>query len=790
MRVTIYLFFSFLFLCSQHLLKAAPYAGMLSSRVYVKVGGTGNGSSWATATGDLQTAIDNASGATEIWVAAGTYKPAAYPTGCVGCSSTRDYAFYVKDGISLYGGFVGTETLLSERNIATNITILSGDIGTPSDNTDNCYHVVVTSSPSSGGGGVTIDGFTITGGNANGSGEITLNENLVEQYIGGGIFTVYGTNTLSNNTVYNNSGDYAGGIAINSGTNTLTYNTLYNNISPSYEGGGIAISGGNNTLSNNTLYNNSATGNKAAGFGNGGAITIYEGTNTLTNNTLHHNSATNWGGGISTNYGTNTMNNNTLYNNSTGTVGGGIATYESNNTLSNNTLHDNSAGTDGGGIYTELGTNMFTGNTLNNNSAGTNGGGVYTNLGTNIFTGNTVSNNSVVLDGGGIYTYYGTNTFTGNVLNNNLTQYSTGGGIFTNYGTNTFTNNKLSNNSSLQEGGGIYTYFGTNTLIGNTLYNNSASQGGGIFAFRSTNTLTNNTLYNNSAGQGGGILIYVGLGILTNNIFWNNRQGGNNNVAGADLEYAFTIPIVTYCLTQAGSYYSSGTGIINNQDPLFVNAAAGNFRLQANSPCVNVGSNGAWTGTGLTTDLAGTTRPIGVVDLGAYEYNPVLPIELLSFTGKGTEGGNLLTWETANEVNNKGFQVERLAPPTPSKGENWEVLGFKTANNKAGTYEFMDNAPLPISTYRLRQIDFDGKETLSKVISIAATGKGKLKAYPNPVSDVLTIETTEISDYQIYNLLGQQVLNGKATQRIDVSALPQGTYFLKVGAEQVKFMKQ
>lgn len=168
----------------------------------------------------------------------------------------------------------------------------------------------------------------------------------------------------------------------------------------------------------------------------------------------------------------------------------------------------------------------------------------------------------------------------------------------------------------------------------------------------------------------------------------------------------------------------------------------------------------------------------------------VLPVELLSLTGQNTEGGNLLTWETANEVNNKGFQVERLAPPTPSKGENWEVLGFKTANNKAGTYEFMDNAPLSTSYYRLRQIDNDGKETLSKVISIAATGKGKLKAYPNPVSNVLTIETTEISDYQIFNLLGQQVLNGKATQRIDVSALPEGTYFLKVGAEQVKFMKQ
>jgi hypothetical protein len=58
------------------------------------------------------------------------------------------------------------------------------------------------------------------------------------------------------------------------------------------------------------------------------------------------------------------------------------------------------------------------------------------------------------------------------------------------------------------------------------------------------------------------------------------------------------------------------------------------------------------------------------------------------------------------------------------------------------------------------------------------------------VLNTLLVENTEGGDFQIYNLLGQQVLNGKAAQRINVSALPQGTYFLKVGVEQVKFIKQ
>ena len=89
-------------------------------------------------------------------------------------------------------------------------------------------------------------------------------------------------------------------------------------------------------------------------------------------------------------------------------------------------------------------------------------------------------------------------------------------------------------------------------------------------------------------------------------------------------------------------------------------------------------------------------------------------------------------------------------------------------------------------------MDNDAKETLSKVISIEIKGNDrKLKAYPNPVSDVLTIETEATGDYHIINILGQIILRGPvSTQQIDVSALSQGNYVLKVGIEQVKFIKQ
>ena len=176
----------------------------------------------------------------------------------------------------------------------------------------------------------------------------------------------------------------------------------------------------------------------------------------------------------------------------------------------------------------------------------------------------------------------------------------------------------------------------------------------------------------------------------------------------------------------------------------------------------------------------------------------VLSVEILSFSGKNTEGGNLLTWTTANEVNNKGFQVERITDSPEHSG--WTILGFVNAKGKAADYNFVDNSPLSTSYYRLRQIDNDGKETLSKVISVSQKSNNKLKVYPNPVSNILTIEFGSplwglgADVFQIYNLLGQQVMNGKTPPsgagKLDVSALPEGTYFLKVGVEQVKFIKQ
>ena len=165
-----------------------------------------------------------------------------------------------------------------------------------------------------------------------------------------------------------------------------------------------------------------------------------------------------------------------------------------------------------------------------------------------------------------------------------------------------------------------------------------------------------------------------------------------------------------------------------------------------------------------------------------------LPISLLRFQGQNTEGANFLNWQTESEVNASHFEVERS-----ENGQNFSKIATVKAFGKANNYAFNDkNSAQNTHYYRLKMVDNNGVFEYSKIIALHA-GKHKnvsLFIYPNPVSQLLTIETTEEGDRQVVNLLGQTVLRSKTTQQLDVSALPSGTYFLKIGGQQARFVKQ
>ncbi|MGK0389135.1 MAG: hypothetical protein ACI94Y_001871 [Maribacter sp.] len=72
-----------------------------------------------------------------------TYLPSKAPFNNASPTDARDKTFFLSDDIKIYGGFVGTETAIFQRDITNNASILSGDIGITGDNIDNIYHVVL-----------------------------------------------------------------------------------------------------------------------------------------------------------------------------------------------------------------------------------------------------------------------------------------------------------------------------------------------------------------------------------------------------------------------------------------------------------------------------------------------------------------------------------------------------------------------------------------------------------------------------------------------------------------------
>ena len=187
-----------------------------------------------------------------------------------------------------------------------------------------------------------------------------------------------------------------------------------------------------------------------------------------------------------------------------------------------------------------------------------------------------------------------------------------------------------------------------------------------------------------------------------------------------------------------------------------------------------------------------TVTGLAMIDMGS---SVVLPIELVSFAGKYTGDGNKLTWTTANEKNNAGFEIQRSLD-----GKTFENIGFVKGNGTTttqSTYTFTDVKAFSTSNYyRLRQVDFDGKAALSNIITIENKSAFKsLKVYPNPSNDnrisIEIIENTE--GVVVTNLIGQPVFQQKTKDQqflsVDISQWATGIYFIKSGDETVKFVK-
>lgn len=177
--------------------------GLLST-IYVSAsapGTTQDGTSWATAYTSLQQALAAATTGSTIEVGQGTYAPTD--------SADRTATFQLEDGVALYGGYAGDGTTNPDsRNTNSYPSTLSGDIGVTGNASDNSYHVVTGSGTDST---AVLDGFTISGGNAN---QNYNNGGAAQQYDGGGLVDITGSPVIENCIFSANSASRGGAISI------------------------------------------------------------------------------------------------------------------------------------------------------------------------------------------------------------------------------------------------------------------------------------------------------------------------------------------------------------------------------------------------------------------------------------------------------------------------------------------------------------------------------------------------------------------------------------------------
>ncbi len=253
-----------------------------------------DGMSWTTAYTNLQDALVVAQAGDEIWVAAGVYYP---DEGGGQTDNDVTASFALTDGVEIYGGFAGTETLRSQRQPRTKVTVLSGDIDR-NDGTDgqgvvrttaningaNARHVIFNSDVSST---AVLDGFTITAGDVDVTGFCPGNNNC-----GGGMYNIRSSPEINQISFRGNrAGAHGGGMVNWENSHPKMSQISFSGNSATHHGGGMinshsshpemsqvsfsgnaaAVGGGmyNQNNSHPEMSQVSFSGNNAANFGGG-----------------------------------------------------------------------------------------------------------------------------------------------------------------------------------------------------------------------------------------------------------------------------------------------------------------------------------------------------------------------------------------------------------------------------------------------------------------------------------------------------------------------------------------
>jgi len=218
------------------------------------------------------------------------------------------------------------------------------------------------------------------------------------------------------------------------------------------------------------------------------------------------------------------------------------------------------------------------------------------------------------------------------------------------------------------------------------------------------------------------------------------------------------------------------------------------------------GVNSSWTkgsggGAASGSDPYFQTTSMGSMSTNLYYFGigssgSPLPVELSFFQVNWLEAGQkaALYWETAAEINNSHFEIERSVD-----GIHYKVIrqiGGNGTTNSAQQYSFTDhNVPTTQGYvyYRLKQVDFNGQHEYSDVRTLQASQNAvtTLNVYPNPAVNQLYIDfSVPVESVTIYNTLGEPVPVAYQANSLNIEVLAPGNYILEASSGNGSLIKR
>ncbi|HTQ02840.1 MAG TPA: right-handed parallel beta-helix repeat-containing protein [Polyangiaceae bacterium] len=594
-----------------------------------------DGRSWDQAVASLARGLDLATRGCEVWVASGTY---VTTTGV-----DRLATFEVPDGVTIRGGFDGSEEAASERVFTVPLPVLSGNIGDPTSARDDAIHVVMTL------GAATLDHLDISRGYADGA----------DGDVNGAAVYGRGPLELDGCAVHDAFADGDGGGVFANGPLTVKSSTFTANSSGSGNGGAIAVNGGVSVSVTDSVFsaNSAALNGAALDIGNATAVVSH---------TTFEQGVSEGGAGIQADLDSNLSLSWCNFESNVATDGSAVGS-EGTVAMENSTFTDDVSAVDQGVVTVRGALTVEHCDFLSNQGSAllvltgsgncgatvaytdfaygsaTNGSGISALACPVDVTASSFAHDRVTGDGAGIYADGNSaglsvsgSTFQDEAADQGGAIYadaltltsddfvangaSNGGAVVVTTSATSITDCRFLQNDAAVSGGGLLTYAPAD-IVSTVLAQNTAEQSGGALAYLGTGLLrlTNVTVADNVAAGDAAVAV-MGTILVENSIFWHDTAA----------DFALANGLTSDSASMPNLFASNLSGTYPNLtsfDPLFVGPTYGNYRLSDGSPCIDHADDARAP----LTDLLGNARVdehantpcpscTGIADMGAYEY--------------------------------------------------------------------------------------------------------------------------------------------------------------------------